>query len=325
MSLETLLFYIVAGAFVLVSGANDGGTLVSSGLQMRSLSPLAAIGLLLAALVLVPPLLGTAVATTMATSLVGTVGQDGSVPRLAFLVAVLTAVLVVAALARLGLPTSLTLALIGGITGAGLGLGLPVAWRAVGVVLLIGLAAPLVGGFVAWLLIRLLRHAPIGGHASRLGWAHRSAFGAQCLAYAANDGQKALAIFAVAAGTVGPPVVPRLDQLSLIALLFGIGLLMGLPRIAATVVRRMAPPRPLQAVSAETASAIAVLGSTAFGSPVSMTQSITAALLGAGLSRGYGRIRWRTVIQLASAWFLTLPAAVGIAALAGAIGRRMWE
>lgn len=321
MSLETLLLYVAAGAFVLVSGANDGGALLSSGLQLRSLRPLVAIGLLLAALLLVPPLLGTAVATTVATSLVGTVEQDASATRLAFLVAVTTAVAVVATLARLGLPTSLTLALIGGITGAGLGFGLPVAWRTVGLVLLIGLAAPGAGGFVAWLLMRLLRHAPVGGSASRLGWAHRSAFGAQCLAYAANDGQKALAILAVAAGTAAPRVAPRFDQLSMIALLFGIGLLIGLPRVAATVARRMTPPRPLQAVSAEAASAIAVLGSTAFGSPVSMTQSITGALLGAGLSRGYGRIRWRTVTHLALAWILTLPVAAGVAAMAAAVIR----
>ncbi|MBW3609737.1 MAG: inorganic phosphate transporter, partial [Actinobacteria bacterium] len=229
--------HVLRGAAVLAAGylPRAQEAIIDMSGPAAPLSPLAAIGLLLAALVLVPPLFGTAVATTVATSLVGTVEQDGSTPQLAFLVAVLTAVLVVAALARLGLPTSLTLALIGGITGAGLGLGLPVAWQAVGVVLLIGLAAPLVGGFVAWLLIRLLRHAPIGGHASRLGWAHRTAFGAQCLAYAANDGQKALAILAVAAGTVGPPVAPRLEQLSLIALFFGIGLLVGLPRIAATV------------------------------------------------------------------------------------------
>jgi PiT family inorganic phosphate transporter len=313
MSLETLLLYLSAGAFVVVSGANDGGALLSSGLQLRSLTPLAGIALLLAALVLVPLLLGTAVASTLATSLVDTAGEE-SATRVAFLIGVGTAVAAISVLARLGLPTSLTLALIGGIAGSGLGLGLPVAWTAVGVVILIGLAAPLVGGVLAWLLIHLLQHAPFGWWASRVGWAHRTAFGAQCLAYAANDGQKALAILAVAAGTVAPRVEPRIDQLAAIGLLFAIGLLVGLPRVAATMARRMAPPRPLQAVSAEAASALAVLGSTALGSPVSMTQSITGGLLGAGLSHGSGRIRWRTATHLALAWVLTLPATIGIAA-----------
>ncbi|HVL99017.1 MAG TPA: inorganic phosphate transporter, partial [Egibacteraceae bacterium] len=59
-------------------------------------------------------------------------------------------------------------------------------------------------------------------------------------------------------------------------------------------------------------------GSAAVGAPVSMTQSVAAALVGAGMSYGHRRVRWRAVGRLGLAWLLTLPAS---AALAAAVAR----
>jgi PiT family inorganic phosphate transporter len=317
MTPDALLLFAAAGAFAMVSGANDGGALVSSGMQLRSVSLIGAIGMVALALVMVPLLLGTGVATTLATALLEP--QGGTEARLAFVVAVVAAVVVVAALTRSGVPTSLTLALIGGIAGAAVGFGLTVEWRTVGVVLLIALLAPLAGGVLAWGLIRPLRHLPLRSSTARLAWGHRLAYSAQCVAYAANDGQKALAILAIAAGTATPRVTPRLDHLVVLAALFSVGLILGVRRVAAKLARAVAPVRPLEAVSVEAGSAMAVLCCTALGAPVSMTQSISGALVGAGLSHGFGRVRWQGVTQVAIAWIVTLPAAAALASVAAAV------
>lgn len=318
MTIEGVVLVGVASAFAVISGANDGGALLAVSLNLPAIRPLAAAALLATTIVLGALVLGTEVATTLATRLVA---FDTGSSVYALPSAVGAAVGVVAVLSRLGLPTSLTLALIGGIAGAGIGFGLTVSWGTIGYVLAIAALAPAVGLLGAILLLRLLAHAPAGGALRRVRWAHRGAFGLLCLAYSINDGQKMLAIFAIAFGTATPIVAPDVRQLLLIAVLFVIGMLLGLRRIAKTLGSKVVTPRPVNVVTAETAAAAAVLGSSALGAPVSITQSITGGLVGAGISSGYQRVRWNTAGQIGIAWLVTLPAAAAAAAFAGGLLR----
>jgi phosphate/sulfate permease len=96
------------------------------GARTRRITPTVAILCLMALVALGPLLVGTAVATTLAYRYVSFQGEDG---KIALLVAVITSSTVVFSLNKRGTPTSLTLALIGGIVGAGLGDGLPVQWQ----------------------------------------------------------------------------------------------------------------------------------------------------------------------------------------------------
>ncbi|MDP9410607.1 MAG: inorganic phosphate transporter [Actinomycetota bacterium] len=309
----------VAAAFAVVSGINDGSTLIAMGLKITSLKPLMAIGLLSGAVVTGPVLFGTQVATTLAGRLVSFEGDAGDA---ALLAAVIAALSIVAMLSRRGLPTSLTLALMGGIAGAGVGYRLPVSWETIALVLAIGAAAPIVGGVGGFVFSRsLIWYMPGRGAATtRIGWAHRLAFGFQCLAYSVNDGQKMLAIFAVAAGTDSGSLPARPGQLLAIGVLFTLGVLVGLRRSAATLSTGVMLMRPTNTVAAEFSSAAAVFGTTALGAPVSMTQSAAAALVGSGLSEGYGKIRWQAASRIALAWVFTLPAAAVLAAIIARFG-----
>lgn len=309
-----LVLLALALAFAVVNGVNDGAALVATGLKVSALPPLAATLLLGGALVVAPLLLGTAVATTLANQLVA--GQGGV---RVVTVAVVAAMAVVALLTRLGLPTSLTLALIGALAGAGLGLGEPVAWSTVAFVLAIGLAAPLVGGFASWLVSRASRLLPVTDAGRAIRRAHGAAFGAQCLAYASNDGQKMLAVAAVALGTAQGGVSLPLPALLGIAALFVAGVAVGLPRVARTLGDGVLPVRPQNAVAAELGSAGSVLASAAVGAPVSMTQAVASGIIGSGISESYRRVRWRSAAQLALAWLVTLPAALLGALAAGAL------
>lgn len=312
MAVEQTVLIVVAVCFAVVTGANDGSSVLSAGLSLTSLRTATATVILVCLVVLVPALLGTKVATTFTERLVDFDGGDGA--RL-MMVAVVAAVLVVAALARIGLPTSLTLAVIGGIVGAGLGAGVVVAWSTVGTVLLVGLAAPMVGGLLAYGISALFRLLPPNrGLSAAMDQLHRFAFAVQCLAYSLNDAQKMLAVLAIAfgAGVVGPvDAAPGL--LAIMGVCFAVGTLLGLPRIGMKLSNGLYAVRAPHTVAAELAAGASVLASAAIGIPVSMTQALTGGLVGAGVGTGPARVRWKTAMRLGAAWVVTLPCSVALA------------
>ncbi|TQS26804.1 inorganic phosphate transporter [Microbispora sp. KK1-11] len=91
---------------------------------------------------------------------------------------------------------------------------------------------------------------------------------------------------------MGPVDVPPV-WMAVLAALFLAGALAALSRVGARLGRGLVITRPLHVVSAETAATGAVLGSSALGSPVSMTQSITAGVVGVAASEGARRVRWQ--------------------------------
>lgn len=317
MAAEMAGMAVAAVAFASLNGANDGASLTSLGLTVRGLSPVAALTALGVALAGVPLVLGTPVASTLTARLVA---FDGAAGRRILLAAIGAAVLVTLALSVRGLPTSITLALIGGIGGAGLGAGLRVAWPVIGLVLLAAAIAPVIGGLVAFVATHVARRLPSRSAVQRrVRRTHTLAFVALCLAYGANDGQKVLAVFALVLGAPGGHV--RADPLPLVlgAILFVAGGALGLRRYAHTVGGGVVAARPEQAVVTEGSAAAVVLAMAAVGAPVSMTQSVAGGLVGAAWSTGMRRVRWRMVLRIAIAWVLTLPAAFLVGAVAALV------
>ncbi|WP_245657472.1 inorganic phosphate transporter [Herbidospora mongoliensis] len=295
---------VLAGVFAIVSGVNDGGALLGAGLRVPGVRPLVALFVLVAAVAAVP-MLTSRVAATFTTRLASLPGAAGQV---AMTVAVVCALVVVLVLSSRGWPTSLTLAIVGGLTGAAVGLGLPVSAGAVGLVLGAGIAAPFVGATVAVLASRVVSL----GRAQSLPRLHWGGFAMQCLAYAANDGQKMLAVFLVGLGVGGAPPLVCL----LVAALFAVGAVYGLPRAARTLSRQLLPARQLHAVAAGLGSGLSVIGCAAAGAPVSMTQAIAGGFVGAGVADSVRRVRWAATMKIVLAWTLTLPVSglLGLAA-----------
>lgn len=323
-----IAFGAVALAFVWVTGVNDGAALLGlSGRYPRSPAPLLML-LVLVPLVLVPQLVGTAVARTFTERLADLGDPHGAV---AFLLGVTVALGVVGLLSRKGLPTSLTLAILGGIGGTCLGMGLRVSWTGLATVLLIGAAAPLVGTAVGYGLGLASRRVPsFAGMPRAVRTAHVLAYGAQCAAYAANDGQKMLAVVSVARqvvatrrlGAVGP-VQPAPLMLLLIAVVFCAGALSAVHRVGERLGRGLVLARPLHVVSTEAAAAASVTASSLAGAPVSMTQSVTAGVVGVAASEGASRVRWQNVLGIGAAWLFTLPLAFAAGAAGGLAARAL--
>ncbi len=314
---------VAAGLFAVVAGANDGSSVLSVGLRVPGVRPLLSLAVLLVALVVGPWLLfGTRVATTLAHRLVPFSGASADRVVLA---ATVSAMVVVFCLVRAGLPTSLTLALVGAITGVGLGAGLSVSGGELARILLLGLAAPIISGVLAFLLAPIALRAAGGPQPGRrLRRWHKAAFCLQCLAYSANGGQKMLAVFAVAAGAASSGLVRDPWWLAvLIAALFGLGVLIGIRNVSAKLGKEILAVHLRHAIVAETCSFAVVMGAGLAGVPLTMSQSVAGALVGAGAREARSRVRWSAVMRMAGAWGLTLPASIAAAALAGALTRAL--
>ncbi|MFI0352650.1 inorganic phosphate transporter [Actinomadura sp. 9N407] len=315
-------FALVALGFVYVSGLNDGAALVGLGGRFPRSSRLGLVSLLLLAIVLVPGLAGFGVARVFTERLADLGDRDGA---LVFLCGVTVALCVVTALSRRGLPTSLTLAVVGGLAGAGLGAGLDVSWGGLGHVLAVGAAAPLAGLALGWAFGLASRRVPgFTRMPAAVHAAHLAAYGAQCAAYAANDGQKMIAVVSVAGDVVaarrpGAVGIVHLSPLVLagVAAVFCAGALSAVGRVGERLGRGLVLARPLHVVSTEAAAAAAVTASSFAGAPVSMTQSVAAGVVGVAASEGRTRVRWQNVVGIGAAWLCTLPLALACGAVAG--------
>ena len=322
MTLEAAGVLAGAGAFAAASGANDGGTMVAVARSVRGLSPASSFVILLSAVLAAPLLLGTAVAQTFTSRLV----DFGAGGRPVFLAAVLAAVAVICVLAALGLPTSISLALVGSIAGAGAALRVSVEWAVVGTVLGLAALAPVVGALLARVLVRASERVPVPeGLPLRVRWLHAVGFVLLCAAYGANDGQKMLAVTSVAYAVSVPEGARSPVVLAVLSAGFLVGALAGYHRFARTVGGAVVPMAPERSVTAELASASVVLGTSVLGSPVSLTQAVSGALVGAGAAVSQRRVRWRVVSRLVGAWAVTLPASVVVGAGAALVAGGSWQ
>ena len=319
MTVSGALLLASAAGFALVSGANDGATLTVMGTRTRRITPNVAIACLAALVALGPLLVGTSVATTLAHRLVSFEGENG---KLALLAAVVASLVIVFFLTRRGTPTSLTLALTGGIVGAGLGAGLPVQWPAIAKVLVIGVAAPLLSVPAGWLVCRALG-GPLGRFIAThfINGAQWVGYLLQCLAYAANDAQKMVAIVAIGTSAQLNPVAATVPGQLAIAALFAVGILLTMRTVVGEVGEGVMYIRTPQYIATSIGSSCVVLATSALGVPVSSTQAATGAAVGSGVATSPFGIRWNHVSRIAVAWLVTLPLSVGLGAALAAAGR----
>jgi PiT family inorganic phosphate transporter len=300
-----VLLVAVTVVFVFVCGANDGGALLSLGIRHRGASGVLVLVVLALAVAVGPAVFGLGVAATFTSKLV-----DGAEGQLSFLVGTVVAIGLVLAFTWRGIPTSITLALLGAIAGAAVGLGASPDWARLGFVLALGAAAPFVGMALAFLFGQAVRRMPINRVARWTSATQLLAFAGQSLAYAANDGQKMFAVVATTAAAAGHPLALGGEVLPVLAIagVFALGAAVSLRRVGRGATATLLRMRPGHVISAEVAASVAVFGTAGLGVPVSMTQATTGGLVGAALNDGPRSIRWQYTAPLAVAWAVTLPA-----------------
>ena len=306
----------------LISGFNDGGSLLASFTSGRVISPRLAV-LLFAFVPLGPLVIGTAVARTVGVSVIDLPAQGAG----GFMTVVLVAVGVVLVSWGARIPTSTTLALVGSMLGwAAAGHGAvhwPGVWRVV-----VGMPlSVLLGGVLAWALYRLVR-VLFGGMAHRhlllMARLQVASAALQAFAYGANDMAKTIGLLAVARALphAGAPI--SFDDGFALGGAFAsflAGAVLGGWGLAYRTGFGVARMRPVQAMTAQTAAGTAVGALALAGAPVSMTQTIYGSLVGAGVSLRASSVRWGLLRSMLASWVVTLPLALLVAAgLRAALG-----
>ena len=321
----TLVLLVVLGlaiAFDYINGFHDTANAIATSVSTRALKPGFAIAMSAAAN-FAGALTGTAVAQTVGAGLVDIQPTvDGQIVIAAALIGAIAWNLLTW---RLGIPSSSSHALIGGLLGAVLtasGFG---AWQMDGIVnkVLVPLVgSPLVGFTVGLLLMALLFNIFRRAHPGRLNAVFRrlQVLSAAYMAFShgSNDAQKTMGIMTLAlftAGVIESFVVPLWVILAA-ATAISLGTAAGGWRIIKTMGTKVVKLDPVHGFAAETTAATVIFGASQLGMPVSTTHVISSAIMGVGSSDRMKTVRWGVARSIVTAWILTLPASGITAALA---------
>src|ERR1700676_4865124 len=230
----------------------------------------------------------------------------------------------------LGIPSSSSHALIGGLAGAAVlkaGLG-TIVWNGLGITGAAIVLSPLLGFFLALLLVLAVSWGFVRSAPSRVDNFFRTAqlvsAALYSLGHGGNDAQKTMGIIAVllySQGLLGEAFYIPLWVILTCQAAMGLGTLVGGWRIVHTMGSRITRLHPVQGFCAEAGGAATLFLATAFGIPVSTTHTITGAIVGVGAARQVAGVRWNVASNVVMAWIVTLPAA----ALFGAAFYELYE
>ncbi|MCX4909805.1 inorganic phosphate transporter [Streptomyces sp. NBC_00878] len=313
----TLLLGIVivtALVFDFTNGFHDTANAMATTISTGALKPKTAVAMS-AVLNLVGAFLSVEVAKTISGGIIKEEGIRTEVIFAALVGAILWNLLTW----LLGLPSSSSHALFGGLIGAAV---MSAGWSSVNgstivtKVLIPAVAAPLVAGLAAMLATRLTYRISgrAGEQATSKGYraGQITSAGLVSLAHGTNDAQKTMGIITLAlvtGGALAPGSNPPVWVIVSAGIAISLGTYLGGWRIIRTMGKGLTDLAPPQGFAAQTSAATVILASSHLGFSLSTTQSCSGAVMGSGLGRKGGVVRWSTATRMFVAWGLTLPAA----------------
>ena len=313
--------------FDFTNGFHDTANAMATTISTGALKPKIAVAMS-AALNLVGAFLSVEVAKTISS---GIVTESGITPEVIF-AALVGAILWNLLTWLIGLPSSSSHALMGGLIGAtvaSVGISGVNGGTVVTKVLIPAIAAPLVAGIAAFLATRLTyrigRNTDPKATAKGYRAGQIASAGLVSLAHGTNDAQKTMGIITlalVAGGALAPGSNPPMWVIVSAGLAIALGTYLGGWRIIRTMGKGLTDLQPQQGFAAQTSAASVILASSNLGFSLSTTHSCSGAVMGAGLGRKGGVVRWSTATRMFIAWGLTLPAAGLVAAGAEFVTRQ---
>jgi PiT family inorganic phosphate transporter len=321
-----VLVVIVALGFDFTNGFHDTGNAMATSIATKALSPRVAVGLS-GALNLVGAFLSLAVAATIASGLVDT--NDVTLP---VVFAGLCGGIIWNLLTwLLGIPSSSSHALIGGVIGATIAAagGQAIQWHdLVAKVIIPAGLSPIIAALVAatgtWLLYRISRSLKDRArtHGFRIGQIGSASM--VSLAHGTNDAQKTMGVITLALivnGTLPQNATAPFWVNLTCGLAISAGTYVGGWRVIRTLGKGLVEIESPQGMAAESASAAVILLSSSFGYSLSTTHVATGSIIGSGLGKKGADVRWSVAGRMASAWLITLPAAALVGAGAEGVAR----
>jgi inorganic phosphate transporter, PiT family len=311
---------IVALGFDFTNGFHDTANAVATSVSTRALSP--RMGVLIASVAnLAGAFVTTAVATTVGKGIIDT----GLATEQTVLAALLGAIAWNLLTWWLGLPSSSSHALFGGLIGAALAQSgtKGVQWHGVVHKIAIpALVAPLVAFAAAFLLLlvifwvfRWMAHG-VANRTFRLGQLVSGTFVA--FTHGANDAQKTMGVIALALtayGTISPDhfYIPFWVKVAA-GTAIGAGTYVGGWRIMRTMGSRIFKLEPESGFAAQAAAGATIWAATRAGYPLSTTHVVSGAVMGSGATKRFSAVRWGVAGNIVTAWVLTIPAAALVGA-----------
>jgi inorganic phosphate transporter, PiT family len=326
---ETLLYIALALTlcFAFINGFHDGGNVIATIICSRSMRPMKA---LLGATVgefVGPLLLGTAVAHTMTVGIIKPeLLQQLSSGNVYLIIISGVGGAIVWNLVTwfLGLPSSSSHALIGGLLGAGLasaGLGGVAITNMLEMALLPLLISPIIGFVLGFLVFSSIRFY-FAGAPRRVAKFFVTLQTPSMLflagTHGSNDAQKSMGVIAIllaAASGSGPGdfYLPEWVVVSCAAAV-ALGLSFGGWRIVKTVGYGICRLEPVHSFASQLTSTAVILGASLLGGPVSTSQVLASSVMGVGASHRLSAVRWSVTTGIAYAWIFTIPISAAIAA-----------
>jgi PiT family inorganic phosphate transporter len=312
---------LIALAFDVVNGSNDTANSVATVIYTKALPPQVAIGMASIMNVIGPFLFGTAVANAIATSII-----PAEVLTIKIVMAGLMGAIIWDVLCWwYGMPVSSSHALIGGLVGSGIiALGLSgVKWAGLTKVITGLLISPIAGVILGMVMMFLVGRYVI----ARLGSVKSNSIfkkvqilssAAVSLTHGSNDAQKTMGIVAmfVAVTYGGEPTITT-PIIILCALAIGLGTAFGGWRIIRTLGEKISSQElaPSQGFAAETGTAITIAVGSHLGAPISTTHVLSSSVVGTVMIGGIGVLNKNVVVNILTAWLLTIPVAAIVAAI----------
>jgi PiT family inorganic phosphate transporter len=306
-----IVLIIFAVAFDCLNGVHDSSNVVATMISSRAISPRAALGLTAVANFVGPFIFGVAVATTIGQDIVSAEHINLVVLIAACFAAIFWNVLTWV----LGIPSSSSHALIGGLIGAVvMAAGFKVIIMKGIIKVLIALFASPVIGLIAGMLIANLVFLFSWKATPKINEVFKklqivTSIGL-ALSHGTNDAQKTMGIITLGLVITGMQktfAVP-LWVILICASAIGIGTAVGGWQLIKTLGSKFYKIRPVHGFAAQATSAIVIITASLLGGPVSTTQVVSSAIMGVGAAERVSKVRWGVAGEIASAWVLTIPA-----------------
>jgi PiT family inorganic phosphate transporter len=312
-----IILIVMALIFDFLNGVHDSSNIVATMISSRALRPQTALAMTAVAEFCGPFIFGVAVAKTIGSEIVA----PEAINMLVIIAALASAITWNILTWILGIPSSSSHALIGGLLGAVVvdaGFGV-INLDGIEKILITLFTSPIIGLVVGWLVMRVilflcrLAHPRVNTFFKKMQILTSLSL---ALSHGTNDAQKTMGIITlglVITGYQSEFSVP-LWVIIICAAAIAIGTSVGGWRLIRTLGSKFYKIHPVDGFAAQLTSAAVIITASLVGGPVSTTQVVSSSIMGVGAAERLNKVRWNVAGEIATAWLVTIPSTALLAA-----------
>lgn len=317
MEILLIILVVLALAFDFLNGVHDSSNVVATMISSRAIPPRTALMMTAVANFLGPFIFGVAVATTIGNDIV----SAEHINLIVLVAACVSAIIWNVLTWILGIPSSSSHAIIGGLLGAVMmAAGYKVIMMEGIIKVLIALFASPIIGFIAGMLIANIVYLSSWKASPKINGVFKklqiiTSIGLS-FSHGTNDAQKTMGIITlglVIAGVQSTFEVPFWVIVAC-ASAIGIGTAVGGWQLIKTLGSKFYKIRPVHGFASQATSAIVILTASLLGGPVSTTQVVSSSIMGVGAAERMSKVRWSVAGEIVTAWIITIPATMAAGA-----------